>query len=105
MLTRSLCALASGVALTMLALPASAAEPAQEPTSFRTVEAQTFTAEDLQRYGLTTEEVAKGVALQEQGYKIVALTPEEAEAYRAGDISQNEWILIGIGVLIILAVA
>ena len=34
-----------------------------------------------------------------------ALTPEEAEAYQAGAISQTEWILIGIGVLIILAVA
>jgi hypothetical protein len=34
----------------------------------------------------------------------VALTPEEAEAYTAG-ITQTEWILIGIGVLIILAVA
>jgi hypothetical protein len=43
--------------------------------------------------------------LQQEGYRIVALTPEEADAYTAGAISQTEWILIGIGVLIILAIA
>lgn len=104
MKTRFACAAAAGLALGQIALPAHAETP--EPSAqFRTVQAQGFTAEDLQRYGLDADAVAHGVALQEQGYQIVALTPEEAEAYAAGAISQTEWILIGIGVLIILAVA
>ena len=103
MKSRFLSALAAAVALTV-AVPAYAETPTAQ-TEFRQVAPQSFTTEDLQRYGLSSEEVARGVALQEQGYTIVALTPEEAEAYRAGAISQTEWILIGIGVLIILAVA
>jgi hypothetical protein len=102
---RSICAAAAGLALAPYGA-AAYAEPAEEaPVEFRSVAPQTFTAEDLERYGLDTEAAARGAALQEQGYKIVALTPEEAEAYTAGNISQTEWILIGIGVLIILAVA
>jgi hypothetical protein len=95
------CTLAAAMALS-LAAPAYA-KPPEAP--FRAVEAQTFTAEDLERYGLDAEAAARGVELQAQGYQIVALTPEEAEAYRAGAITQTEWILIGIGVLIILAIA
>jgi len=103
MKSRFLSALAAAVALTV-AVPAYAETPTAQ-TEFRQAAPQSFTTEDLQRYGLSSEEAARGVALQEQGYTIVALTPEEAEAYRAGAISQTEWILIGIGVLIILAVA
>ncbi len=101
---RSVCALAAGLALSQFGVSAYA-EPAQAPAQFRSVQPQTFTAEDLERYGLDADAAARGVALQEQGYQIVALTPEEAEAYRAGAISQTEWILIGIGVLIVLAIA
>jgi hypothetical protein len=95
-------AIAAGLALSQFAVPASA-ETAETP--FRTVQQQAFSVEDLQRYGLDEAAAARGVALQEQGYQIVALTPEEAEAYHAGAITQTEWILIGIGVLIILAIA
>lgn len=102
MLIRSV--LASGVMLAALTVPVHA-QAQENATPFRTVEARQFTAEDLQRYGLTEEEAARGAELQEQGYRIVALTPEEAEAYQAGAITQTEWILIGVGVLIILAVA
>ena len=59
----------------------------------------------MQRYGLDEGQAEHAMDLQAQGYQIVALTPEEAEAYQAGGISQTEWILIGVGVLIILAVA
>lgn len=104
MKVRSICAIAASLALSQVAV-AAYAEPAPAPTQFRAAAPQAFTAEDLQRYGLSAEDAARGVALQEQGYQIVALTPEEAEAYRAGAISQTEWILIGIGVLIILAIA
>jgi hypothetical protein len=100
---RSMCALAAALAMTQFAVPAYA--QTQTPAHFRTAEAQTFTAEELQGYGLSEEETARAVALQEEGYQIVALTPEEAEAYTAGAISTTEWILIGIGVLIILAIA
>lgn len=103
--TRLVCTLAASFALSQLAIPAYAAEPAESPAPFRTVEPQTFTAEDLQAYGLDAEAAARGVELQNQGYRIVALTPEEAEAYTAGNITTTEWILIGIGVLIILAIA
>jgi hypothetical protein len=102
MKTRLACTLAAGLAMSA----ASAyAEPVQTSTQFRTAQPQAFTTQDLQRYGLDADAAELGVALQEQGYQIVALTPEEAKAYSAGAISQTEWILIGIGVLIILAVA
>lgn len=102
MLVRSM--LASALFITGFGAPAYA-EPVQAPAPFRSVEAQKFTSQDLQAFGLTEQEAAKGVDLQAQGYRIVTLTPEEAHAYQAGAITQTEWILIGIGVLIILAVA
>jgi hypothetical protein len=91
MKTRLICALAASLAMAQFAVPAYAETP-EASAQFRAAEAQSFTAEDLQRYGLSSEEAARGVALQEQ-------------AYQAGAISQTEWILIGIGVLIILAIA
>lgn len=101
MLIRSI--LASGVMLAALAVPAYA-QPQESEAPFRAAEPRQFTAEDMQRYGLTEQEAARGTELQEQGYHIVALTPEEAEAYRAGAMSQTEWILIGVGVLVIIAI-
>lgn len=96
--------LASTLFIASLAAPAYA-DPTQGSAPFRSVEAQEFTAQDLQNFGLTEQEAANGVELQAQGYRLVALTPEEAQAYRAGSITQTEWILIGVGVLIILAIA
>lgn len=104
MRVRSICTMAAALALSQFGVSAYA-EPLEAPAQFRAVQPQAFSAEDLQRYGLDVNEAARGVALQEQGYQILALTPEQADAYRAGAISQTEWILIGIGVLIILAVA
>jgi len=101
---RSIVAIAAAFGMSLAAVPAYA-DPPQASSQFRSVEAQTFSASDLQSYGLSQEEAQRGVALQDQGYRIVALTPEEADAYRAGTISTTEWILIGVGVLIILAVA
>jgi hypothetical protein len=103
MLVRSVLASAT-LFLASFAAPAYA-EPAQTPAPFRSVEAQAFTTEELQNFGLTAQEAATGVELQAKGYRLVALTPEEAKAYQAGAITQTEWILIGIGVLIILAIA
>jgi hypothetical protein len=101
---RSICALAAVLAMSQFDMPAYAQTP-EAPVQFRAAEPQTFTAEELQNYGLSEEETARAVALQAEGYRILALTPEEAAAYEAGAISQTEWILIGIGVLIILAIA
>lgn len=103
MKSRFLSALAAAVVMAA-AVPAYAETPAAQ-TEFRQAAPQSFSTDDLQRYGLSSEEAARGVALQEQGYTIVALSPEEADAYRAGAISTQEWILIGVGVLIILAIA
>lgn len=103
MLLRFLCAVTLSLALVQF--PASARAQSEQAAPFRAIEPQDFTAADLERYGLTADEAARGIALQEQGYRIVALTPDEAEAYQAGAITQTEWILIGIGVLIILAIA
>lgn len=101
MLIRSV--LASGVMLAASAVPVHAQSQESE-APFRAAEPRQFTAEDMQRYGLTEQEATQGAELQEQGYQILALTPEEAEAYRAGALSQTEWILIGVGVLVLVAV-
>ena len=103
MKSRFLSALAAAVVMAA-AVPAYAETPAAQ-TEFRQAAPHSISADDLQRYGLSSEEAARGVALKEQGYTIVAVTPEEADAYRAGAISTQEWILIGVGVLIILAIA
>ena len=95
--------LASTLLLANLAVPAFA--ETEQAAPFRSVEAQQFTAQDLQNFGLTEQETANGLQLQAQGYHLVALTPEQAQAYQAGNITQNEWMLIGIGVLIILAIS
>ena len=101
---RSICALACALAMTQFGGVAYAQTAQQAPEHFRTAAPQSFSAEELQAYGLTSAETERAMTLQAQGYHVVALTPEEAESYKAG-ITQTEWILIGIGVLIILAVA
>jgi hypothetical protein len=96
-------ALAAGLALSSFGVSAYA-QPVETTAQFRTVPSQGFSAEELQLYGLDADAAAEGEALQAQGYRILTLTPEEAEAYRAGELSQTQWILIGVGVLVILAV-
>jgi hypothetical protein len=53
----------------------------------------------LQRYGLSAEDAAEVRALQEQGYQVRVLTPEEASQYSAG-ISNRTWWIIGAVVVI-----
>ena len=96
--------LASAVALSLafgaVATPAMAAPiPA---AGFRTAAPQSFTAADLQRYGLSAEAAQRAEALQAQGYQVKVLTPEEAQQYQAG-ITDNQWIWLGIlaGVIVI----
>lgn len=97
--------LASAVALGLAfaqfaAVPAAFAETSV--TQFRSAAPQTFSSEELQRYGLDRVASERAVALQNQGYEVRVLTPEEAQAYQAG-ISDNQWLLLGIlaGVIVI----
>lgn len=91
---------ALGLAFAQLAAAPAYAE--QAGTQFRTAAPQTFSAQDLQRYGLDASAANRAVDLQRQGYQIKVLTPEEAQQYQAG-ITNNQWIWLGIlaGVIII----
>lgn len=88
------------VALAMSAALITA--PAFAETQFRAPEAQTFTAQELQSYGLNADQTQRAVALQEQGYEVRVLSEEEAAQYQAG-ITDNQWLLLAIlaGVIVI----
>ena len=72
---------------------------------YRTAAPQSFTAEELQAYGLSADATQRAVALQQEGYEIRVLSEEEAHAYQAG-ITDNQWLLLGIlaGVIVIAVV-
>ena len=95
-------ALALCLAFTQFAAaPAWAGEAAQ----FRTIAPQSFSAEDLQRYGLNAEEAAKVQALQDQGHEVLVLTPEQARNYTAGESSDHHHHLWMLGALVVIVVA
>ena len=94
---------AASFALSQLAVPlAQAQSPAAQ---FRTVEAQTFNAADLQVYGLSTDDTATVLAYQEQGYTVQLVTPEEAAAYDAGMTNSNILALVGLVVIVLVVVS
>ena len=97
MKSRFVTALALSIALAGASIAPAAAEPA-----FRSAEPQTFTAQDLGRYGLDATAAERAVALQDNGYQLMVLSEEEAEQYTAG-ITDNQWLLVGIliGVVVI----
>lgn len=82
--------------------PAAMAE--EQQARFRAAEARSFSAEELQQYGLTAGDAAQVAAYQDQGYNVVVMTPEEAAQYQAG-ITSTQWILIGLLVVVVVAVA
>lgn len=91
--------LLSAAALSAALISSSAyAETAQ----FRSVAPQTFSAADLQSYGLDAATAHRAEQLQAHGYQIKVLTPQEAQRYQAG-ITDNQWLLLGIlaGVIVI----
>lgn len=95
----------AGLAALSLVLAQAAAAPAyaeQAAASFRTAAPQSFSSQDLQRYGLDAQAAQRAEALQREGYQVMVLTPEEAQRYQAG-ITDNQWLLLGIlaGVIII----
>lgn len=97
-------AVALSLALSSVAAPAAFASDAA--TQFRSVEAQTFSTDDLQRYGLSANDAAQVHALQEQGYQVQVISQEEADERYAGQFTDSQWLVIGlIAVVVIVAVA
>lgn len=95
-------ALALSLAFTSVAAPAAYAG---EATAFRSAEAQTFSQAELQAYGLSAGDAAQVGALQDQGYQVQVVTAEEAERMNGGQFSNNQWLVIGLIVLVVIAVA
>lgn len=95
-------AIAMSFALSLAAAPVAFAETAAP--AFRSADAEAFNAQDLQRYGLTTDDAAAVLAYQQDGYAIQLVTPEEAEAYNAGLTNSNILAVVGL-VVIVLVVA
>ncbi|MFZ2031490.1 MAG: hypothetical protein WAU68_14350 [Vitreimonas sp.] len=93
-------ALAASLALSQVAISTASAE-----THFRSAPAQTFSQADLQRYGLSSEQAARGAELQRQGYHVQVMTQEEAQRVYGGQMSMNTWIIIGVVAVVIIAVA
>lgn len=91
-------ALALSLAFSVAVAPIAAA---QEPAQFRSAEAQTFSTEELQQYGLSSADAAQVAAYQDQGYNVVVMTPEEASQYQAG-ITNTQWLLIGLLVVVVV---
>ena len=93
-------ALAAALALSFSV--AQVATPAYATESFRSVEAQTFSQTELQRYGLSANDAAQVGALQDQGYQVQVVSAEEAAEMTGGQFSQNQWLVIGIVVLVVV---
>ncbi len=93
--------------VTALALSAALVAATATPSfaQFRTAEPQSFTAQELQAYGLDASTSQRAMDLQQQGYEIRVLSEEEAKGYQAG-ITDNQWLLLGIlaGVIVIAVV-
>jgi hypothetical protein len=96
-------ALAASLALSQVAISTASAETAA--THFRSAPAQTFSRADLQRYGLSSEQIAQAEALQRQGYHVQVMTQAEAQRVYGGQMSMNTWLIIGVVALIVIAVA
>lgn len=102
-MTSRLAGAALALSFTLAQLAATPAYAEQAPAApFRSVAAQSFSAQDLRAYGLDESAARRAEALQQQGYAVKVLTPEEAQQYQAG-ITDSEWLLIGIlaGVIVI----
>lgn len=93
-------AVAMSLALTQFAVPVATAQEA--PSPFRSVEAQSFSNADLQRYGLSEDEIATVQSYQEQGYQVQVMTPEEAEEYTAGMSTNNFLAIVGLVAIVIV---
>ncbi len=99
MIRRFATAVAVSFALSTIAAPAFAETP------YRTAEAQTFSAEELQAYGLDAATTQRALDLQNQGYEIRTISEAEAAQYQAG-FTNNKWVWLGIlaGVIVVAVV-
>lgn len=85
------------------ALALSTVAPSAFAEEFRAPEAQTFSQQELQQYGLSAADAAQVAAYQEQGYQVVVMSPEEAAQYEAG-MTTTHWLLLGL-LVVVVAVA
>jgi hypothetical protein len=92
-------ALALSLAFTQVTAPAAFAA---EAPAFRSVEAQSFSQDELTRYGLSSADAAAVGAYQDAGYQVQVVSAEEAEAITGGQFSQNQWLVIGLIVLVVV---
>jgi hypothetical protein len=95
-------ALATALALSQVTISTASA---QQATHFRSAPAQSFSRQDLQRYGLSAADANQVAQLQAQGYHVQVMTPAEAHRVYGGQWSQGTWIAIGVVALIVIAVA
>ena len=93
-------AIALSLALSLSAPVAAFAQEASSP--FRTVEAQTFSANDLQRYGLSDEQIAAVESYQQQGYEVQVMTAEEAAEYTGGMTTNNLLAIVGLVAIVVV---
>lgn len=96
-------AMAAALALSQFAATSALAVEPASPAGFRTAAPQTFSAADLQRYGLDANSVAQIQDLQSKGHEVRVLSPAEAQQYRGGQLSTTTWWIIG-GVVLVAAV-
>ena len=93
-------AIALSLALSLSAPVAAFAQEASSP--FRSVEAQTFSANDLQRYGLSDEQIAAVESYQQQGYEVQVMTAEEAAEYTGGMTTNNLLAIVGLVAIVVV---
>lgn len=98
--------LASAAALSFALAQIAAPAYAETAGQFRSAEAQAFSTAELQRFGLSSTDADQIAAMQEQGYEVQVLSPQEASQYTAGQYEDNRtmWLVIG-GVILIVIVA
>jgi len=97
---RTATAIALCLAFTQMAVPSALARDTAQ--QFRTVEARSFSQDELQRYGLSAQDAAQVGAYQDAGYQVQVMTPEEASQVTGGQFSNSQWLVIGLIVIVIV---
>jgi hypothetical protein len=95
-------ALAAALALSFAVAQVAAPAAYAETNAFRSVEAQTFSQAELQRYGLSADDASQVAAYQDAGYQVQVVSAEEAAQMTGGQFSSNQWLVIGIIVLVVV---
>jgi hypothetical protein len=93
-------AIALSFAFSQVAIMPAAAE--QTAAQFRSVERQSFSQNELQRFGLSANDAAQVGAYQDAGYQVQVVSPEEAQAMTGGQFSNSQWLVIGLIVLVVV---